>query len=115
MPPVEQSQANTARLMTLLLLKRTQDLKLQKALLESFIPRKQVSLFDEHERYLKSEIINLLEDEMDMPTRSTRRQLHDMNEGDFEDLFNRTKILHKLSWNTKRYREYIGKIDSETQ
>ncbi|KAJ4413307.1 hypothetical protein N0V91_000282 [Didymella pomorum] len=88
-----------------------ENLAVQKRLLESFIPNKPTPSTDSHERYLKGKLISALEEEMDTPTRTTRRKLNNMNDVELAAHFMRTKAMHKLSWEIKQRRDDIGKLD----
>ena len=48
---------------------------------------------------------------MDMPTRTTHRELNSMNDAELDAHFNKTKAMHKLSWDIKRRRDNIGELD----
>jgi hypothetical protein len=90
------------------------ELAVQKRLLESFIPKKPNSSSEGHEIYLKAKLINIMEEEMDMVTRTTRRDLNNMSEKELDTHFNKTKSMHKLSWDMKQRRNDIGEMDSQT-
>ncbi|KAJ4384146.1 hypothetical protein N0V86_000991 [Didymella sp. IMI 355093] len=83
----------------------------QKRLLESFIPKKPNSLSEGHELYLKAKLLNIMEDEMDMVTRTTRRGLNNMSEKELYTHFNKTKSMHKLSWDIKQKRHDSGEMN----
>lgn len=91
-----------------------QELKVQKSLLESFIPKKTAASSEEHERYLKARLIGFMEDELDMSSRTTRRQLNDLSEKEFEAYFTKTKSVHKVKWEIKQKRDKIGEMDVKT-
>jgi hypothetical protein len=60
---------------------------------------------------LKGKLISALEEELDTPTRTTRRKLNNMNDVELAAHFTRTKAMHKLSWEIKQRRDDIGKLD----
>jgi hypothetical protein len=89
----------------------TQKIAVQKRLLDSFIPKKPTPSTNDHDRYLKGKLISALEEEMDMPQRTTRQELYDMNDAELDTHFNKIKAMHKLSWETKQRRYEIGEMD----
>lgn len=51
---------------------------------------------------------------MDMQRRTTRRELHDMSDKEFETHFDITLSKHKLTWDIKQKRDEIDKMDLKT-
>lgn len=88
-----------------------QKIAVQKHLLDSFSPKKPTPSTNDHDRYLKGKLISALEEEMDMPQRTTRRELYDMNDAELDTHFNKIKAMHKLSWEIKQRRDEIGEMD----
>jgi hypothetical protein len=74
-----------------------QGLKEQEALLESFILKKPTSSSNDHQRYLHTKLIALMEGEMDMQHRTTRRELSDMSYKELESHLAKTAAMHKLT------------------
>jgi len=62
-----------------------------------------------HWRYLQTKLVSIMEDEMDMQSRTTRRKLQTMSDNDLESYFDRTVSMHKLAWNLKQLRDEIEK------
>lgn len=91
--------------------KPVHELEVQKALLESFIYDKPAPSSQAYERYLRAKLINIMEDEMDMETRTTCRGLNSMSEEECNAHFNKTKAMHKLSWDIKQRCDKISGTD----
>ncbi|KAF2625896.1 hypothetical protein BU25DRAFT_472689 [Macroventuria anomochaeta] len=92
-------------------IKMVEGLNVQKTLLESFIPKKPVSSFQDHRRYLNTKLISIMEDEMDMQTRTTRQQLQGMSDSEFDSHLAKTTYMHKLSWEVKQRTRETGEMD----
>lgn len=60
------------------------------------------SPLQEHDRYLDSKLITIMEDELDVAYRTTYRQLRDMSEKEFKLHFQHTKKMHKIQWDIER-------------
>lgn len=88
----------------------TQKIMVQKRLLSSFIPKKASLPSIDHERYLKGKLISALEEEMDMPQRTTRRELHKMIDAELDSHLTKTKALHKISWESRQKRDNTGEM-----
>ena len=86
---------------------------MQKALLESFIPIKPALSSQAHECYLQLKLINIMEDEMDVSTRTTRRGFNDMTEAERNAHFTSTKAMHKVTWEAAQKKDNSGGIDVE--
>ncbi|KAJ8110253.1 hypothetical protein OPT61_g6854 [Boeremia exigua] len=59
------------------------------------------TLSQEHRRYLRTRLIAIMEDEMDMQRRTTRQEFSAMADEDFETHFDKTVSMHKLTWDLK--------------
>ncbi|KAF1366042.1 hypothetical protein EJ07DRAFT_150506 [Lizonia empirigonia] len=90
------------------------EIKMQKTLLESFIPKKLASSAQEHRRYLNAKLISLMEDEMDMQRRTTRRELHNMSDKAFDSHLARTMESHRHLWEAEQNNSKHGETDPET-
>lgn len=89
----------------------TQNIAVQKRLLESFIPKRPSPTSDDHECYLKGKLVSALEEGMGMSQRTTRRELHNMNDAELETNLTKVKAMHKLSWEFKQRRDRNGGLD----
>lgn len=87
---------------------------MQKTLLESFIPKELASSAQEHRRYLDAKLISLMEDEMDMQRRTTRRELHNMTDKAFDSHLARTMKSHGDIWEAERNDSKHGETGPET-
>ncbi|KAF3050744.1 hypothetical protein E8E11_008534 [Didymella keratinophila] len=85
----------------------------QKRLLDSFIPNKPTTPSDDHERYLKFKLINTMEADMDMPQRTTRRDIKTMNDAELDAHFTKTKGIHKITCEVQQRKDNIGEMNVE--
>jgi hypothetical protein len=74
----------------------------QKTLLESLIPKNMASSSNEHQRYLKGKLISIMEGEMDLQKRTTRKDLRSMSDGKLEEHLARVTAAHKLLWEVEQ-------------
>lgn len=70
---------------------------------------KPVSTSRMYQRYLQTRLISIMEDEMDVQGRTTRRELHAMDDKTFESHFGRTMSMHKNTWDHKQTIDDVGK------
>ncbi|KAJ4992701.1 hypothetical protein SVAN01_01747 [Stagonosporopsis vannaccii] len=83
------------------------DIQLQRKLLKKLIPEESVASLCTHKRYLQTKLISIMEEELDIKSRTTRRELSAMSDDDFKAYFRRTVTMHKLTWHTKQLRTEI--------
>ena len=92
-----------------------QDLGVQRALLESFIPQEPdpSSSISGHQRYLNTRLVTLMEDEMDMAARTTRRELREMSDKELESHLAKTTSMHKTHLKLKQRASKSDESDLE--
>ncbi|KAG9205159.1 hypothetical protein G6514_008736 [Epicoccum nigrum] len=78
-----------------------QNISAQKAIVESLLSKKIASSIQEHDRYLDSKLIGIMEEELDLAYRTTHCQLRDMSDKEFELHFQHTRKMHKIHWDKK--------------
>ncbi|KAF9698713.1 hypothetical protein EKO04_002922 [Ascochyta lentis] len=95
-------------------LKPGNELKLQKTLLESFIPKSCTSSPQQHRRYLDIKLISFMEDEMDTQKRTTRQELRNMGDDEFKKHLAQTTSMHKLTWEDEQKKDKNGEAGTTT-
>ncbi|KZM19655.1 uncharacterized protein EKO05_0004351 [Ascochyta rabiei] len=90
------------------------ELQVQKKLLESFIPKISDLSIQQHRRYLNRKLISLMEDEMDMRRRTTRKELQNMSEKELESHLARTTSMHRLACDDEQKNNRTCEADTKT-
>ncbi|KAF3035445.1 hypothetical protein E8E12_005232 [Didymella heteroderae] len=78
---------------------------------ESCIPQKLTSSSEEHERYLKIKLINIMEQDMDMFTCTTCRDMNRMKDKELDTHFTKTKLMHRLTQEIRQSKDDTGELD----